>query len=43
MKSLLDANAVSALLRNHSGIWSRLRRMQPTDIAMPAIVAHELF
>ncbi|MGX7705264.1 PIN domain-containing protein [Methylobacterium sp. Gmos1] len=43
MKFLLDTNAVSALLRNHIGIWSRLHRMQPTDIAISAIVAHELF
>lgn len=43
MKFLLDTNAISALLRNHVGFWHRLNRVQPTDIALSAIVAHELF
>jgi len=43
VKFLLDTNAVSALLRNHVGFWNRLNRVQPTDVVMSTIVAHELF
>ena len=41
---LLDANAIIALLNNTtSNAARRLRREQPNDVAIPAIVAHELF
>ena len=43
MKFLLDSNAVIALLKGHSGFLARLRRHQPGDFGVPAIVAHELF
>ena len=41
---LLDANAVIDLLNDAgSNAARRLRRQQPSDVAIPAIVAHELF
>jgi tRNA(fMet)-specific endonuclease VapC len=41
---LLDANAVIGLLNDTtSKIAARARREKPTEIAIPAIVAHELF
>jgi tRNA(fMet)-specific endonuclease VapC len=41
---LLDANAVIALLNDtSSNAARRVRREQPNDVALPAIVAHELF
>lgn len=41
---LLDANAVIALLNDRtSKIAQRARRQRPSDIAISAIVAHELF
>ena len=41
---LLDANAVIALINDkNSLIAQRTRRHKPSDIALPAIVAHELF
>ena len=41
---LLDANAVIALLNDTtSNAARRIRREQPSDLAIPAIVAHELF
>ena len=43
MKFLLDSNAVIALLKGHAGFLARLRRHQPQDFGIPAIVAHELF
>lgn len=43
MKYLLDSNAVIALLKGHAGFLARLRRYQPQDFGIPAIVAHELF
>ncbi|MHB8529379.1 MAG: PIN domain-containing protein [Caulobacteraceae bacterium] len=43
MKYLLDANAVIAVLRGHPGLLDRMRREEPTDLGLPAIVAHELY
>jgi len=41
---LLDANAVIDLLNDTgSNAARRVRRQQPSDVAIPAIVAHELF
>ena len=41
---LLDANAVIDLLNDAgSNAARRLRRQQPSDVAIPAIVVHELF
>jgi tRNA(fMet)-specific endonuclease VapC len=41
---LLDSNAVIALLNNTtSNAARRVRREKPSDVAIPAIVAHELF
>jgi len=41
---LLDANAVIALLNDTtSNAAQRARREKPSDVAIPAIVAHELF
>jgi len=44
MRFLLDANAVIALLNDASSrAAQRARRQRPDDIAISAIVAHELF
>ena len=44
MHYLLDANAVIGLLNdNNSRLARRTRREKPTDVAIPAIVVHELF
>jgi tRNA(fMet)-specific endonuclease VapC len=44
MRHLLDANAVIGLLNDAaSGLAQRARRERPADIAISAIVAHELF
>ncbi|MDP2811246.1 MAG: type II toxin-antitoxin system VapC family toxin [Rhodocyclaceae bacterium] len=43
MKYLLDANAVIALLNGHPTMNNRIRVMHPSDIGLPAIVAHELY
>lgn len=43
MKFLLDTNAIIALLNGNERLHSRLRRHQPQDFAISAIVAHELF
>ena len=44
MRYLLDANAVIGLLNDAaSGLAQRARREKPADIAISAIVAHELF
>jgi tRNA(fMet)-specific endonuclease VapC len=44
MRCLLDTNAVVALLRSRlSPIARRVRQESPDDIAISAIVAHELF
>jgi tRNA(fMet)-specific endonuclease VapC len=41
---LLDANAIIALLNDTtSNAARRVRREQPSDVAIPAIVAHEQF
>src|SRR5712691_2097769 len=44
MRYLIDANAVIALLNdNASKLARRARREKPSDIAISAVVAHELF
>jgi len=43
MKYLLDANAVIALLNGHPSMNARIRQALPSDIGLPAIVAHELY
>jgi tRNA(fMet)-specific endonuclease VapC len=44
MRYLLDANAVIALLNDAtSRLATRVRREKPGDLALSAIVAHELF
>jgi tRNA(fMet)-specific endonuclease VapC len=44
MRYLLDANAVIALLNDSaSRLARRVRREKPQDVAISAIVAHELF
>ena len=44
MRYLLDANAVIGLLNDvSSNLAQRARRKKPADIAISAIVAHELF
>ncbi len=44
IRYLLDANAIIALLNDtSSNAARRVRREQPDDVAIPAIVAHELF
>ncbi|MBB4481099.1 type II toxin-antitoxin system VapC family toxin [Rhizobium etli] len=43
MKYLLDTNAVIALIKGNDRLIAELRKHIPTDFAMPAIVAHELF
>ncbi|PRD50558.1 type II toxin-antitoxin system VapC family toxin [Phyllobacterium myrsinacearum] len=43
MKFLLDTNAIIALLKGNERLHSQLRRHQPQDFAISAIVAHELF
>lgn len=43
MKFLLDANAVIALLNGHQAMNNRIRVEHPSDIGLPAIVAHELY
>ena len=41
---LLDANAIIVILNDTtSNAARRIRREQPSDVAIPAIVAHELF
>jgi len=42
MKFLLDTNAVIAILKGEQAMLARLRRHQPVDFGIPAIVAHEL-
>jgi tRNA(fMet)-specific endonuclease VapC len=43
VKYLLDANAAIALLKGHVGFIAHLKQHKPSDVAVPAIVAHELF
>jgi len=40
---LLDTNAVIAMLRGHAGVLARLREQAPGDVAISAVVAHELY
>jgi tRNA(fMet)-specific endonuclease VapC len=44
MRYLLDTNAIIALLNDpHSRPARRARQERPADIALPAVVVHELF
>lgn len=43
MRFLLDSNALIALLKGHEGFLKRLRRYQPQDFGIPAVVVHELY
>ena len=44
MRYLLDANAVVGLLNNRSAnLGRRVRRVSPREVAISAVVAHELF
>jgi len=43
VKFLLDSNAVVAILKGGADIQARLRRYEPDDFGIPAVVAHELF
>lgn len=43
MRYLLDTNAVIALLKLKPAFLSRLKQHEPDEIALPAIVMHELF
>jgi tRNA(fMet)-specific endonuclease VapC len=43
VKYLLDTNAVIAVIAGHAGILARLRQHSPADIAISAIVTHELY
>jgi tRNA(fMet)-specific endonuclease VapC len=43
MKFLLDSNAVIAMLRRDPSVVSKLLRRPPTEFAVPAIAAHELY
>ena len=43
MRYLLDSNAVIVLLKGHAGFSARLRRHRPEDVAISAVVAHELY
>jgi tRNA(fMet)-specific endonuclease VapC len=43
MTFLLDANAVISLLRGHARLMGRLRAHRPDEIAVSAIVMHELY
>jgi tRNA(fMet)-specific endonuclease VapC len=43
VKFLLDSNAVIALMKGNPGFLKQIRRHQPQDFGIPAIVAHELF
>ena len=43
MKFLLDTNSVIAILKGHAGFLQRMRRYQPKDFGVSAIVAHELY
>jgi tRNA(fMet)-specific endonuclease VapC len=40
---LLDSKAVIVLLKGHGGFSARLRRHRPQEVAISAIVAHELY
>ncbi len=43
MRYLLDTNAVIALLGGDPAFLERLRACRPSDVAMSAIVGHELY
>jgi tRNA(fMet)-specific endonuclease VapC len=43
LKFLLDTNAVVAFLKGQEKLTTRMRSLQPSDIGLPSIVAHELF
>ncbi len=43
MRYLLDTNTVIALLKGHKPVLSRIRQTVPSDVALSAIVAHELY
>ncbi len=43
MKFLLDSNAVITLMKGNLGFLGQLRRRQPQDFGIPAVVVHELF
>jgi tRNA(fMet)-specific endonuclease VapC len=43
MKYLLDSNAVIALMKGHAGLHAELRKHQPRDFGISAVVAHALF
>jgi tRNA(fMet)-specific endonuclease VapC len=43
MKYLLDANAIIALLKSHQGVLTKIKQSLPNDIAIPSVVAHELY
>ena len=43
MRFLLDTNAVIALLKGDPVLAGRLRKHDPRDFGLPAIVAHELY
>jgi tRNA(fMet)-specific endonuclease VapC len=42
LRYLLDSNAVISMLRGHVGLIGHLRRHDPDDIGISAIVEHEL-
>jgi tRNA(fMet)-specific endonuclease VapC len=43
VRYLLDTNTVIALLKGHKPVLSRIRQTVPSDVALSAIVAHELY
>ncbi len=43
MRALLDTNAVIEMLRGNSRVLARLRAHPPGEVAVSAIVMHELF
>jgi tRNA(fMet)-specific endonuclease VapC len=43
VKFLLDSNAVITLMKGNLGFLGQLRRRQPQDFGIPAVVVHELF
>jgi tRNA(fMet)-specific endonuclease VapC len=43
VRFLLDTNSIIALLKGHHQFLKRMRQHQPQDVAVSAIVAHELF
>ena len=43
MRFALDTNAVIALLKKEDGLLAWLRRHDPGDFGLPAVVMHEMF